>query len=104
MQHACSTSSYSVVKNGFYLPTGTNPTGNTTVATRNDVKFTDLANFNLLLAPDSPFLTTGLGGGREGADVGAVDVMTAGCVSGLWPDGGTVTLSGKVTISGRTSH
>jgi hypothetical protein len=101
MQHACSTSSYSVVKNGFYLPTGTNPTGNTTVATRADVKFTDVANFDLSLRSDSPFLTTGLGSGREGADVGAVDTMTVGCVTGLWPDGGTVTISGKVTLGGR---
>lgn len=104
MQHACSTTSYSVVKNGFYLSTGTNPTGNTAVATRGDVKFTDVSNFDLFLRADSPFLTTGLSGGREGADIGAVDALTVGCVTGLWPDGGRVVLGGKVTLAGKTNQ
>ena len=103
MQRACSTNSYSVVKNGFYLPTGTNPAGNSTVATRADVRYTDINAFDLTLLPDSPFLTTGLGGGRSGADIATVDLMTSGCESGIWPEGGTVTLGGKVTLSGKTT-
>lgn len=76
--------SYTVTKNCFYLSEGTNPTDNTAVSTRADVKFTDISGFNLKLANDSPCLATGLGGGRAGADTDAVDLLTSGTVTGSW--------------------
>lgn len=85
LQLACSTNSYSAKKNGFYASTGVNPTDNTTVATRADVKFLDVLNGNLKLASDSPFLTTGIANLNSGANTSKVDQMTAGAESGIWP-------------------
>lgn len=99
LQSGCSTSSYQFTKNGLYRSQGTNPGGNTTVTTRADVKFTDVANFDLSLAADSPFLTTGLGGGRAGADVAAVNYHTRGAESGNWEEA-TKTLGGGARLSG----
>lgn len=84
LQQACSSTSWTATKNGFYLSTGTNPTNNTTVPTRADVKYTDIPSQNLKLASDSPFLTTGLDSGRSGADVDAINALTSGVVTGVW--------------------
>lgn len=84
MQSACSSTSYTVTKNGFYRSSGTNPTDNTTVSTITDVLYTNLAGFNLKLAAGSPFLTTGLSGGRAGADTDTVDALTSGTITGVW--------------------
>lgn len=93
--------SYSAVKNGFYRSNGTNPPGNTTVATLADVKYTDVANFNLLLANDSPFLTTGFSGGRSGADITTLNSLTSGTVTGNWgTPAATVSITGTVALSG----
>jgi hypothetical protein len=83
-QAACSGTSFSATKNGFYKPTGTNPVDNTTVSLIADVKYANLAAFDLSLQGDSPFLTTGLAGARAGADVAAVNTLCANVVSGAW--------------------
>jgi hypothetical protein len=92
--------SYQAIGNGLYRSSGTNPSGNTTVATLADVKYTDVTLLNLLLAGDSPFLTTGLLGGRSGANVPVLNALTSGVVSGVW-SGGSMTVSGKATLSGK---
>ena len=84
-QLACSSSSYDVRKNGFYRSkSGAMPADNSSVSLIADVKYTNLAGFDLSLAEDSPFLTTGLLGARAGADVTTVNTLTANCVSGAW--------------------
>lgn len=85
LQQACSTNSYSAQKNGFYLPSGVNPTNNTIVSTRADAKFIDITNGNLKLANDSPFISTGLASSPSGADIDKVNQMTIGVESGIWP-------------------
>lgn len=96
--------SYSAVKNGWYLSSGTNPAGNSTTATRASVGFTDIATQNLLLTGLSPFLTTGIAGGRSGADIGAVNTLTVGCETGQWPDAAAnVTIGGKVVLGGKVN-
>ncbi len=76
--------SYSAIKNGFYRSNGANPPDNTTVASITDVKYSNLASFNLVLLGDSPFLTTGLGGNRAGPDTATLDSLTLATVTGSW--------------------
>lgn len=83
--------SYSVTKNGFYLPTGSNPADNTTMSTLAAVKYTSTSTHNLKLLSDSPFLTVGPAGGRAGADTDTVDTLTIGAVIGVWGDEPTPT-------------
>lgn len=87
-QSACSTNSYTVTKNGFYASQGTNPSGNSIVTAKSDVKYIDDTNsiWNLKLAGDSPFLTTGFNNGPSGADVDKVNTMISGTVTGVWSD------------------
>lgn len=85
--NACCGSLWSATKNGFYRSSGSNPPDNTTVATRDDVKFVDVAGFDLSLRSDSPFLTTGFAGGRSGADVAGMNIMIAGTTTGVWSAG-----------------
>lgn len=100
--------SYSATKNGFYRSNGTNPTGNTTVAALSDVKYTNVAAFDLSLANDSPFLTTGFNGGRSGADTTTLGRLNSGTLTGIWgptvtsisPNSGTTAGGTSVTISG----
>jgi hypothetical protein len=84
MAAACSGTSYTVIKNGFYRSRGTNPPDNSSVSLIADVKFTNLAAFDLSLAGDSPFLTTGPAGGPAGADVSKLNTLIANVETGAW--------------------
>lgn len=92
--------SYSAIKNGFYRSVGTNPPDNTTVAQLTDVKYVDVAAYNLALQSDSPFIASGADGERSGADTTMLDLLTIHTVSGQWDSVG-VQVSGAVTVSGQ---
>lgn len=59
---------------------GATPSGNRYAASVAAIAFEDYAAGNLRLSSSSPFLMSGIGGSRPGADMDAVDLLTQGVV------------------------
>jgi hypothetical protein len=82
--------SYQAIKNCLYRPSGTNPSNNSSLAAITDVKYINLAGFDLTLASDSPCFNTGIDNGRAGADISGINAMNAHIIDGIWPSGTSV--------------